>query len=119
MPVFDDILEHRVLGREYRRGRKEGREEGREQGRYDGELRLIRIQLEGRFGEIPADLDAKLPNLTAAELEQLARRIVHAASVEALSPLTASVQDRKITQPLLALQQPHARDSGPNPPSGQ
>mgnify|MGYP001011494779 CR=1 FL=1 len=78
MPVFEDILDHKVLGREYKRGREDGRDEGRQ----DGELTLIRIQLKERFGEIPRDLDAKLSGLTTTELEQLARRIFRASSFD-------------------------------------
>jgi predicted transposase YdaD len=36
MPVFDDILENKVLGREFKRGLEEGVKQGREEGRHEG-----------------------------------------------------------------------------------
>jgi len=46
MPVHVDILTNKVLGREFRRGLQKGRQEG--------ELRVLRRQIEKRFGAIPA-----------------------------------------------------------------
>lgn len=88
MPVFNDILEHKVLGREYKRGLEEGRKEGREQGlrqgKQSGELTLLRFWIEDRFGDVPKVLDAKLSGMSAAELEQFARRVPSAKTVEEL-----------------------------------
>ena len=41
MPILNDILDHEVLGREYKKGKQEG------------ELALLRRQIEERFGPIP------------------------------------------------------------------
>ena len=104
MPVFEDILDHKVLGREYKRGREEGRsegreegrsegreegraegrEEGREEGRQDGELRLIRVMFQRRFGTIPASIEAKLSAMTPPELEDLAQRLMGASTLDEL-----------------------------------
>lgn len=59
MPVFDDVLENKVLGREYTRG----------------ELHLLRIMIEDRFGTIPPALEAKIVAMPAPEIEQMARRV--------------------------------------------
>jgi hypothetical protein len=60
MPILDDILQHRVLGREYKRGRLEG------------ELKIIRMQIEKRFGPLPDWAEQSLRNMTVDELEILA-----------------------------------------------
>ena len=80
MPVFGDILNDKVLGREYKRGLDRGLEQGREQ----GELNLVRIMLKDRFAAIPPEVEAKLAVMTPAELERLAPRLLHAASLEEL-----------------------------------
>lgn len=41
MPILEDIVRRRMLGREYKRGRLEG------------ELKIIRVQIEKRFGPMP------------------------------------------------------------------
>ena len=92
MPVFEDILDHKVLGREYKRGREEGRsegreegrQEGREEGRQDGELRVIRLMLQRRFGNIPPSIETKLSAMTPPELEDLAARLIGAATLDEL-----------------------------------
>lgn len=48
------------------------------------ELRLIRILLIERFGPIPAPIDAKISEMTAPEIEELARRLFRASSIEEL-----------------------------------
>lgn len=88
MPVFDDILENKVLGREFKRGLeegvKQGREEGREEGLHDGELKIIRRQVASRFGQAPPAVDQRLAQLTPAELEDLSVRVLRADSVDEL-----------------------------------
>ena len=41
MPLLDDIMDNKVLGREFKRGLEQGREQGREEGRHDGEMLLL------------------------------------------------------------------------------
>jgi hypothetical protein len=55
--AYEDILQHRVLGREYKRGR------------FEGELKIIRVQIEKRFGPMPDWAQQGLRNMRADELE--------------------------------------------------
>lgn len=70
MPILDDILQHWVLGREYKRGRLEGA------------LKIIRTQIERRFGPVPDWAEQCLCNMTADELENLADRVCEVPSLE-------------------------------------
>ena len=45
MPLFIDILDNKVLGREFKRGLKEGE--------LKGELTVLRRLIEKRFGAMP------------------------------------------------------------------
>ena len=78
MPILNDIMDHKVLGREYKRGRAEGIEEGRQQ----GELTILRKQLEKRFGPIPAWVEERLGGRSAEDLEALSVRLLEARSLE-------------------------------------
>lgn len=80
MPVFNDILDHKVLGREYKRGLEEGREEGRK----EGHMEFLRSVLRDRFGAIPPAVEAKLSAMTRPELESLAPRLLQIARIEEL-----------------------------------
>jgi hypothetical protein len=52
MPILDDILDHEVLGREYKRGWQGGEQ--------NGELRLLRRQIEKCFGPLPPWAEERL-----------------------------------------------------------
>lgn len=80
MPVFIDILENKVLGREYKRGLVEGKLEGK----LEGELIVLRRQIEKRFGPIPVWAEERLTGRTLAELEEMSVRILDAQSIEEL-----------------------------------
>jgi flagellar biosynthesis/type III secretory pathway protein FliH len=100
MPILTDILDHDVIGPEYRRGvqegiqagrqegfqegLQEGRQEGRQEGFLQGELRLLRRQIEKRFGTIPAWAEERLASRTTAELEDLGVKALDAVSLEDL-----------------------------------
>jgi predicted transposase YdaD len=88
MPVFDDILDNKVLGREFKRGREqglhEGLQQGLEQGRQSGELDLLRVLLEDRFGSIPSTLESKIARFSLSELEQMARQVSRGATLDDL-----------------------------------
>jgi len=84
MPILNDILDHEVLGREYKRGRAEGELEGERKGELKGELRLLRGLIEKRFGAIPAWAEERLSGMSAAELEALSDRLLNAQSLEEL-----------------------------------
>lgn len=68
MPVLDDILENKVLGREYKRG----------------EMTVIRRQIAKRFGSVPASVDQQLQNKSVAELEEIGVRLLDVNSVDEL-----------------------------------
>jgi hypothetical protein len=72
VPVLNEILEHKVLGREFKRGRQEEA------------LIMLRRLIEGRFGSVPAWAEEHLVNRPAAELEELGVRVLKAQSLEAL-----------------------------------
>jgi hypothetical protein len=72
MPLLNDILDNKVLGREYKRGLQEG------------ELTILRRQVEKRFGAIPDWAEERLASLSAAELEELCVRVLDAESIEDL-----------------------------------
>jgi Domain of unknown function (DUF4351) len=68
MPLLNDILENRVLGREFKRG----------------ELSLLRRQIEERFGPIPEWAEDRLVERSTAELEELGLRVLKARTIEEL-----------------------------------
>ena len=84
VPITLNVLENKVLGREYKRGLQEGREEGRQEGRQEGELVLLRRQIEARFGKVPGWVEERLAKYSAAEIEDLAVRLLKAENLEEL-----------------------------------
>jgi predicted transposase YdaD len=88
MPLEIDILENRVLGREYKRGKQDGEREGEmrgeQRGKLGGELIVLRRLIEKRFGPIPTRAEERLGHLTTKEIEDLCVRVIDAASIEDL-----------------------------------
>lgn len=88
MPIHIDILENKVLGREFKKGltegREQGREQGRQQGRQQGELAILRRLIETRFGAMPPWATQRLAGASTELLEELATRVLDAASLEEL-----------------------------------
>jgi predicted transposase YdaD len=82
MPILNDILDHEVIGPAILQGRQEGRQEGRREGRHEMLGRL----LEKRFGPIPAWVEPRLANLSAAELDSVAVRVFDISHLEELFP---------------------------------
>jgi hypothetical protein len=78
MPIYIDIMENKVLGREYKRGLQEGLQEG--------ERTIVRRLIERRFGPLPAWANEKLASKSTAELEDLGLRVLDANSLEELLP---------------------------------
>lgn len=74
MPLLNDILDHPVLGREYKRGLQEGVQQGVQQ----GELTVLRRLMEKRFGVLPAWAEERLGQLSSAEIEALAVKLLDA-----------------------------------------
>lgn len=68
MPILNDILEHKVLGREYKRG----------------ELAVVRRLIEKRFGSLPSWAEERLAGLSPSELEDLSVRVSDATTLEDL-----------------------------------
>jgi hypothetical protein len=82
MPLLDDILDNRVLGREFRRGL----EQGMEQGLHQGELTVLLRQIEKRFGAVSPTLRERLAALSGSELETAALRLLDARTLDELLP---------------------------------
>jgi hypothetical protein len=59
-------------------------EKGRKEGRQEGELNLLRLQINKRFGTLPGRLDKGLSKLSRAELEAVSLRLFDAKSVAEL-----------------------------------
>ena len=68
MPILNDILDNKVLGREFKRG----------------ELTVLRRQIEKRFGAIPSWAEERLAGRSPADLEDLSVRLLDAQSLEDL-----------------------------------
>lgn len=80
VPIFIDILDNKVLGREY----KKGLQEGEQKGRQEGELKVLRRLIEKRFGELPEWAEKRLAAKSTAELEELSLHLLDAPSIEDL-----------------------------------
>jgi hypothetical protein len=70
MPIMDDILDHEVLGREFKRGLAKGR------------IDVLRLMLEDRFGSLPQWAEERLDGASAVDFETIAKRSLHAHSLE-------------------------------------
>src|SRR2546426_8367574 len=68
MPIFIDIMENKVLGREIKKG----------------ELIILRRQIEKRFGAMPRWAEERLAGRSTTELEELSERVLDAKSIEDL-----------------------------------
>ena len=65
MPILNNILDHKVLGREFKKG----------------ELTVLRRQLEKRFGPLPAWTEERLASYSASELKALSLSVLDAQSL--------------------------------------
>jgi hypothetical protein len=92
VPVLNDILDHKVLGREFKRGLKQGLEQGMEQGLEQGlergleqgESAMLQRLIQERFGPMPVWAKYRLANRTVSELEELGVRLLRVGSLEEL-----------------------------------
>ncbi len=80
MPIIIDIMEIKVLGREYKRGLQEGELKGK----LEGELKVLRRLIEKRFGALPSWAEERLTGRSAAEIEELSVRVLDTQSMEDL-----------------------------------
>ncbi len=72
MPITESILDHKVLGREIKKGI------------LIGELKLLRGLIERRFGALPAWAEQRLDSRSAREIEAISLRLFDAESLEEL-----------------------------------
>ena len=72
MPVYIDILENKVLGREFKKGRQ------------DGEQAILRQVIEKRFGALPPWAEQRLTAASTEKLEDLATHVLDATTLEDL-----------------------------------
>jgi predicted transposase YdaD len=88
MPIHIDILENKVLGREYKRGLQDGELKGEIRGEVKGEIKgelaILRRQIEKRFGPLPPWAEESLTARTITQLEDLSLRVLDAESLEDL-----------------------------------
>jgi hypothetical protein len=68
MPIYIDILENKVLGREFKKG----------------EVTVLRRQIEKRFGTLPDWVEERLTAASASQLDEWTLRILDAANLEDL-----------------------------------
>ena len=71
-------------------GRVEGQVEGIAKGRLEGESKLLKRQLERRFGALPAWATEKLSNASESALEAWGEAILSAPTLEAVFHAYAS-----------------------------
>jgi hypothetical protein len=80
VPVLDSLLDHKILGREFKKGLAQGRQEGEAR----GEAKLLRRQLEYRFKKLPKWVTEKLATGTTSEIEAWAEGLFEEKSLAAI-----------------------------------
>jgi len=86
VPILNDIMDHPIFGPRIREGMAWGRREGREEGRAEGRREVVLRLAEKRFGAIPGWAMQRIEAMSAADLDQLALRLLDAGSIEELLP---------------------------------
>ena len=87
MPVYIDLAENEVLGPPYKRGLEEGRQ---------SQLRMLRRQIEKRFGPLSEEVEAQLNAKSLAELEHVGVCLLDASDIPDLFKKAArSLRDNK------------------------
>jgi flagellar biosynthesis/type III secretory pathway protein FliH len=96
VPILNDILDNKVLGREFKKGLQEGRQKGLQEGleegerkgerkgEREGERKLLRLIIERRFGPMPGWAEERLASRSTTEMEDLSVRVQDAPSIEDL-----------------------------------
>ncbi len=80
MPILDDIMDHDLYGPKIREGMAAGRAAGLE----EGERLVVRRLIEKKFGPMPAWVDQRLGAMTLGDIENVALRVLDAASLQEL-----------------------------------
>ena len=78
MPILNDLLSHEVIGPAILQGRQEGRQEGHQE--------LLLTLIGKRFGAVPSWVEDRLSQLSLAELDEVAIRLLDAPNLETLFP---------------------------------
>ncbi len=93
MPILMSVLDHKVLGREFKnglaqglekgikKGRKEGLLKGREEGRSEGEAQLLHRLLVTRFKKLPKWAETRLADGTPNQIENWGERLLTAKTL--------------------------------------
>lgn len=84
MPVLNDILDHKVLGREFKRGIETGKQNGIAIGRKQQAIKILSDLITKRFGPVPDTAKTRLEKLSVPELEILIDRLFGISSLEEL-----------------------------------
>jgi predicted transposase YdaD len=85
MPIASDILDKDPLFASYiEKGRRKGLEKGRQEGQIEGIREVVRLQVEKRFGRLPASVTRRLAKLSDAKAKELALAIIDAKSLKEL-----------------------------------
>ena len=79
---FDEERRMRYVSSFERIAQKKGMEKGMEKGIGQGQARLLRLQLQQRFGLIPPEIAARIEDGRPEQLERWALRILNAASLD-------------------------------------
>jgi predicted transposase/invertase (TIGR01784 family) len=95
LPELDDLQEIKVMladrleewaldykAQGMQKGMQQGMQQGRQEGRQEGEALSLRRLLSKRFGELPAQLSARVNEATPAQIEQWLDRIFDAKSLD-------------------------------------
>ncbi len=81
MPVLNSLLDHKVYGREFKKGLEKGREEGREEGLSQGGTQLLHRLLIRRFKRLPKWAEARLAASSPHDVEQWGERLLEAKTL--------------------------------------
>jgi hypothetical protein len=76
MPILNDIMDNRVIGPAIRKGLR--------QGRVEGQVEILRKQIQKRFGSIPPAVAQRIAALKPAQLNRVAVRLLDAQRIEDL-----------------------------------
>jgi len=90
-PLFASYIERgRLKGEKQGRkkglllGQQKGRQKGRREGRVEGVRQVVQLQLEKRFGRLPAPIVKRLAELSDVQVRALALEIIDAKSLKEL-----------------------------------
>ncbi len=82
MGIAIDIEKNEFLKDIWTSGVKKGRAEGRAEGKEEGMARVVREQLETKFGRLPKWARERLARATPARLARWAKKILTAETLE-------------------------------------